>query len=339
MRKVRNLIFASTAFAFALALAGYFFAVRKPSLPDFLANRSDGYEQIVALGKTVDRDPKLVTNAVEFIASNPKVFQEFARVAQLHFEPPERQYEQYRMENDILPLSRLSRAWLIREQQLEKERQFAAAADACVTNLIYCLNIERGPLINLLIGIALEQPTVHYLNQLIPKLSTNDLARLVPRLRKLNRSRIDFEEVARRERYFGKMNSDGVVDDIKEWWSGQLQSQFDSAKERLKVAEAQVEILAATLAASEYRIARGHAPTSLRDLVPSILDSESIDPFSSQPLHFLLNGTNIVIYSVGPNGKDEKGKTGDIVVLGYIAPPTKASVTEPALKRIFSRSP
>lgn len=74
------------------------------------------------------------------------------------------------------------------------------------------------------------------------------------------------------------------------------------------------------VAACRYRIARGQWPDKLDDLVPAYLIVTPIDPFDGKPLRWKSGGEKIVIYSVGPDGKDDggaaydsKAKTGDII--------------------------
>jgi len=68
-------------------------------------------------------------------------------------------------------------------------------------------------------------------------------------------------------------------------------------------------ILAMALAA--YRAERGCYPPVLSDLVPEYVPAIPADIFSESPLIYRLEGDDYVLYSVGPNGRDDGGREGD----------------------------
>ena len=67
--------------------------------------------------------------------------------------------------------------------------------------------------------------------------------------------------------------------------------------------------LAFALAA--FRADTGHYPAKLDELAPKYLDNIPNDLFSDKPLIYKLDGDGYLLYSVGPNGKDDAGKTQD----------------------------
>jgi hypothetical protein len=80
-------------------------------------------------------------------------------------------------------------------------------------------------------------------------------------------------------------------------------------------AEAQTAI-----AITRYRLAHGAFPPQLGALGPDYLDDMPVDPFDGKPLRFVVKADKCLIYSVGPDGKDdggspydEKAETGDMV--------------------------
>ena len=64
----------------------------------------------------------------------------------------------------------------------------------------------------------------------------------------------------------------------------------------------------AALAVERYRLKRGGLPASLQDLVPEYLKTVPLDPFDGKPLRFRKLGRGFMVYSVGPDGKDEGGR-------------------------------
>jgi hypothetical protein len=62
----------------------------------------------------------------------------------------------------------------------------------------------------------------------------------------------------------------------------------------------------------------GRFPTQLTELVPDYLPAVLLDPFDGQPLHFRIQGDEILIYSIGPRPQDNSGQN----------PPTNSSESE-----------
>lgn len=83
---------------------------------------------------------------------------------------------------------------------------------------------------------------------------------------------------------------------------------------RLKVAvnEADNHLLLTTLALRAYRVERGSYPQTLEELrEQGYLKTLPADPFSApgrELLCYRRDGTRYVLYSVGPDGKDDKGR-------------------------------
>ena len=63
----------------------------------------------------------------------------------------------------------------------------------------------------------------------------------------------------------------------------------------------------AAMAVERFRLARGRWPDSLTGLVPEFLPRALVDPFDGQPLRFLRLIDSLLIYSIGPDGKDDGG--------------------------------
>jgi hypothetical protein len=63
----------------------------------------------------------------------------------------------------------------------------------------------------------------------------------------------------------------------------------------------------AMLAVERFRLARGRWPETLNELVPGYLTGVPADPFDGKPLRYRRLGDGVVIYSIGPDGKDDGG--------------------------------
>jgi hypothetical protein len=73
--------------------------------------------------------------------------------------------------------------------------------------------------------------------------------------------------------------------------------------------ETQNALLLASLAIRAYKADHGRYPAKLSDLVPTYLKKLPDDPFTpNAALKYRLNGNKYVLYSIGPDGKDNGGK-------------------------------
>jgi hypothetical protein len=103
---------------------------------------------------------------------------------------------------------------------------------------------------------------------------------------------------------------------------------FDQARFRWVVMDAQWRITELRLATRAYQQQHGTPPPSLEALVPAYLPAVPQDPFAPKPLVYRRTGTAALIYSRGPDGKDDGGKDlgarvnpdsrGDIVSMGSL---------------------
>ena len=61
------------------------------------------------------------------------------------------------------------------------------------------------------------------------------------------------------------------------------------------------------LAVERFRLAKGHWPTNLTELVPQFLDAVPLDPFDGKPLRYVRKGETQIIYSVSKDREDQGG--------------------------------
>lgn len=71
---------------------------------------------------------------------------------------------------------------------------------------------------------------------------------------------------------------------------------------------ARERLLMAELALRCCQSKQGHPPARLGELATNFLSHVPEDPFSGQPLVYHSQGTNWLLYSVGPHGVDDGGK-------------------------------
>jgi hypothetical protein len=74
---------------------------------------------------------------------------------------------------------------------------------------------------------------------------------------------------------------------------------------------ARKETAITAIAAQRFRLRHGAYPRDLKELVPEFLAAEPKDPFTGELLKLVVQGEELVIYSVGKNGKDDGGGAGE----------------------------
>jgi hypothetical protein len=72
--------------------------------------------------------------------------------------------------------------------------------------------------------------------------------------------------------------------------------------------KATVRAVITALALERARLAHGQLPGTLDALVPQFLDRIPADPYNSQPLRYKKLPKGYVVYSLGPDGRDQGGK-------------------------------
>jgi hypothetical protein len=81
---------------------------------------------------------------------------------------------------------------------------------------------------------------------------------------------------------------------------GRFCQEWAKARTRLQVARA-------ALAVEEWRQRHGGWPDSLQQLVPELLEAVPEDIFSAGPIRYVKTETGVLLYGVGPDGKDNNG--------------------------------
>lgn len=91
------------------------------------------------------------------------------------------------------------------------------------------------------------------------------------------------------------------------------------------------------IAVDRYRLDHGAFPATLDALVPQYLDDVPPDPFDGHPLRFIVRNDEALVYSVGPDLKDDAGapfdeqkKTGDMVFTVKAGPNASNPQTVPS---------
>jgi RNA polymerase sigma factor (sigma-70 family) len=89
---------------------------------------------------------------------------------------------------------------------------------------------------------------------------------------------------------------------------------------------ANLRLALTAVALEQFRAAHDNRyPASLSELTPNYLNATLMDPFDGQPLRYLKQGDGYVLYSIGPDLKDDGGKRmtakGGDIVFTVVTPP------------------
>jgi len=106
------------------------------------------------------------------------------------------------------------------------------------------------------------------------------------------------------------------------YWDG-----FDNSVSREARCLANVRLALAAVALEQFRAAHGNRyPGALAELAPDFLPAVPVDPFDGQPLRYRKQDAGYVLYSIGPDLKDNGGKQmtakGGDMVFSVVKPPT-----------------
>ena len=147
------------------------------------------------------------------------------------------------------------------------------------------------------------------LAKLIPKLPYDQMRPMAAKLEQIDGDTISWQEVVRNENRLVRLRMRKNLNPIKlaiSWWRSLIPQRNFRKREEEKhdSAAARLRLLMAELALRCYRIDHGRAPESMQQLIPNYLQRVPLDPFNGHPLVYRPNGTNWVLYSVGPGQAD-----------------------------------
>jgi hypothetical protein len=86
---------------------------------------------------------------------------------------------------------------------------------------------------------------------------------------------------------------------------------LSAAAKHAAEADARHQLACTALAVEKYRAKTGQPPARLDELVPGYLDAIPKDPFDGKPLRMAVSQGGILLYSIGPDLKDEGGAPWD----------------------------
>jgi hypothetical protein len=200
---------------------------------------------------------------------------------------------------------------LAAEGRLREMENRPADAARCYTDAIRFGNemSRGGVLITRLVGVACEAIGCKALASIVPKLDRENSRVFFTDLERVDAGRITWAEVLRGEHYFSRYQLRNQPNPLP-WLWGRWQNRqaVQKAEAKHKTVVAHERLLAGELALRCSRLEQGRVPARLDDLVTNYLSRVPEDPFTSQPMIYRPQGTNWLLYSVGPDGVDDGGR-------------------------------
>jgi hypothetical protein len=214
------------------------------------------------------------------------------------------------MMNRLAEMKRLVQLLATEGRLREIENRPSDAARSYTDAIRFGNEMSRGGfLITRLVGIACESIGCHALAKVVPKLSREDARIVLSDLGKVDDGHVSWAEVLRGEKYYVHYQLRGRFNPILlvvSWW--QTREAMEKAETRHKIVVAHERLVAGELALRSYQSEQGRAPARLDDLVTNYLSTVPQDPFTGRPFIYRSQGTNWLLYSVGPDGIDDSGR-------------------------------
>jgi len=198
-----------------------------------------------------------------------------------------------------------------------------AAARSFADGILFAHAAHRGGLmIDELMGIAYQAIGAKQLVRVAPDVTPDALEEILSELITLDQAREPAAAILRRDRKWSR-GANGV---LRSTLMGiamrktlqDVETKFETKRTRSVAA---LRLVMTELAVRGYAARTGKPPTTLAGLVPAWLPAVPLDPFSNRPLVYRATTNSFLLYSVGPDGKDDQGtplkrgamETGDLL--------------------------
>ncbi len=210
-RKIQLII---TALILGIAALGFLIwtANKGINTPLFLDAKSNAYDALILAKNNLGEIRPDPTSAqlAQIVTNNAEALRLMRAALEKPFEAPEGAYHVQSVNPVLDNIGRFKElALLLKCEGLlaEQNGNFAAAARSYIEIIRLGQKIQAGPLIFMLIGVSIERIGVEALTQLEPNLAGDPRSQTSATLKQLNETRLPFEEVEMRERFFRRRGS------------------------------------------------------------------------------------------------------------------------------------
>ncbi len=210
--------------------------------------------------------------------------------------------------NEISAVRRVAFAFIATGRLAEMENRMGDAAKSYLDAIRVSHEASRGgSLVNSMSALTIEAVGLAYLRELAGRLDAKQREEVVDELESIDGKRETIETVLQQERTWAR-RAYGLKGQIirllslRTLWRGER-----NHADRMRKNQTRIRLLTVELALRSCQSAQGRIPQGLHELVPKTFQRVPIDPFSGQPLVYRAQGTNWVLYSIGPDRVDDGG--------------------------------
>jgi hypothetical protein len=211
LRKKAVLVIAATI-GIALVIVLALWSRTRTSAPPFLADvKQNAYDDFVRATKLLIGTTDQAEDLGEFLRLNRPALDLLRQGLRQKFEAPAETYDLQTFASLVIPnmgsLKPLAHALKAEGQHAEDAGNYRKAAAIYLELIQFGQKIQAGPTIFVLHGLSAEDLGFKALQKIEPKLESADRIKAAAELERLNKTRISFEEVVKRERYFMRRSS------------------------------------------------------------------------------------------------------------------------------------
>jgi hypothetical protein len=168
---------------------------------------------------------------------------------------------------------------------------------------------QGGLIINLLAGSPLDDFGVSGLSRIRNSLSSDQCKEIIDALQKIDVRREPLKNFWERDEIWDENAFHHWYAQLYVYFLRRERDSFKSGVELIfKKNQTSLRLLIAELAVCGYRQEHEKLPASLDELVPKFFSAVPLDPFSGKPLIYRRTQDSYLLYSIGPDGKDDGGR-------------------------------
>lgn len=295
----------------------YHKAINPIPVPAISLPNPNGYDDLVRVGETLPDmgmpDPNAATSKglADFVRGNPEVYDVIRLGLSRESLVPVTYTNGVLNTSASKALRDVADALIVEGRLAEAEGRIPDAVTSYLDILRLAEASSRGGLAtDVFVGGAQEWVAVDQLARIVGILPVNEAERTTEALQTLDRRREPLEAIVTRERLwanhaYGKM---GRALDAMNMSLFTVDSTEEAIFQSRLRQQARVRLLICELAIHCYRLDHDRLPDKLADLVPRYLDAVPTDPYNGKPIIFRPVSAGPILYSVGPDRRDDSGK-------------------------------
>ena len=306
VRKVRRILFALPVVAALILLAGLFSfrgERQQQRAPVF-----SGFEDFTKANEAVSLDLERFylldrSNLRSLVLTNAEALRLLRAGLPRQDVMPADSILTYINKHPQMELQNLFNLFLAEGRLREMDNQYADAIKSYLDAIRFGGEMSRGGLsITRMLGIVFETTACNKLAKMAPKLEHKECIAVIGELEKIDAERFSWSEIVKNQKEYNRYTRRNLYDPFQLILMSRRSGEDLQRTESLhKTIVAFERLLSGELALRCYRTEHGHLPARLDDVVPGFLSRIPQDPFTGHPMVYCNQGTNWLLYSIGPN--------------------------------------